>query len=143
MIRLRSWTAFRRESVLFGDDAACLDSLKMLNNGRFLESYFVARYLIPMGIGNVCIGHLLCVIRRFLPCFCVVFPSLLPLFLTMYQLDSFFVFWCYCDAFKIYLIADECSYTRATPKTSYNGSQSVFSTFYAYPFAFYFRLIVG
>lgn len=30
----------------------------------------------------------------------------------------FFVFWCYCDAFKIYLIADECSYTWATSKTS-------------------------
>lgn len=70
-------------------DAACHDLRKMLNNGRFLESYFMARYLIPMGLVNVCIGPLLHVIRCFLPCFWGVFPSLLPLFLTMYRIASF------------------------------------------------------
>lgn len=49
----------------------------------------MARYLIPMGLVNVCIGPLLCVFWVFLPCFRCVFPSLLPLFLTMYRIASF------------------------------------------------------
>ena len=50
----------------------------------------------------------------FLVCFSV---TLAPVF--DYVSDClFFVLIRYCDAFKIYLIADECSYTRATTKTS-------------------------
>lgn len=42
-----------------------------------------------MALSMVCIGPLLCVIRRFLPCFWHVFPPPLPLFLTMYRIASF------------------------------------------------------
>jgi hypothetical protein len=86
----------RRNEIHIGEvlsflwlDAACLDLRKMFNNGRFLESYFTARYLIPKALSTVVKWPLLRVLGRFFGRFWHVFCKAVPLFLTLYRIASF------------------------------------------------------